>query len=47
MKTKKELRKERIINRNGMVWMLKQYAKRGQLSTIKALGFTVEEINEL
>jgi len=45
--TAKEKRKQRILNNPNMIWMIKQYLKRGQLNQLKLLGFTPEEVEAL
>ena len=45
--TDREERKKRIANNPNLIWMIKQYLKRGQLATIKNLGFTPEEVEDL
>jgi hypothetical protein len=47
MATEIELRKDRIRKNPKMVYMIKQYLKRGQLHLVKSLGFTPEEVKEL
>jgi len=35
------------LNNPNMIWMVKQYLKRGQLRNLIALGFTPEEVDKL
>ena len=45
-KKKAEIKK-RILSNPNMIWMIKQYLKRGQLLNLKNLGFSSEEVEAL